>query len=73
MPTEKKRLNLTLTKELDTILQKTAKRDETSMAAKAIELLTLALEIEEDVFWNHVATQRDTKKATFIPHDQAWV
>lgn len=73
MPTDKKRLNITLSKNIEMVLQKTAKRDKIPVATKAIYLLELALETEEDVFWDKVASKRDTKNAKFISHNKVWV
>jgi len=72
MPTTKKRLNITLPKELDDELQFLAKRDEVPQATKALHLLKLAVEIEEDDIFNQMAEKRDTKDAKFISHDEAW-
>ena len=73
MPTNKKRINLTLSKPVDHVLTKIARRDGVPTATKAVELLSLALEIEEDVIWDRLASSRDEKKGKFVSHDQAWV
>ena len=73
MPTTKTRLNITLPKTMEIVLNKIAKRDDMPMATKAQELLQFALEMEEDQIWDKVATARDKKNAKFITHDQAWL
>jgi len=73
MPTNKKRLNITLPKTIDLVLQKTAKRDNVPIATKAVHLLAFALETEEDIYWDKVASKRDNKQAKFISHDEVWV
>lgn len=73
MPTEKRRLNLSLTREADMALRKIASRDNVPEATKALELLINALEIDEDEVWNVVAQKRDTTKATFVKHKNAWL
>lgn len=73
MPTEKRRLNLSLTKEADMALKKIARRDNVPEATKALDLLINALEIDEDEIWNAVAEKRDTAKAKFIKHKNAWL
>ena len=49
-----------------------AKRDEVPQATKALYLLRLALEIEEDDMLNALAAERDTGKAAFVSHTKAW-
>jgi len=41
-------------------------------ATKAARLLETALEIEEDLYWEAIAQQRDTQKVRYLPHDKAW-
>ena len=49
-----------------------AKRDAMPEATKALHLITIALELEEDDLWNAIAEKRDIKSATFIDHDSVW-
>ncbi len=72
MPTLKKRLNISLPREMDVLLKQLAKRDDLPQATKALHLLRLALEIEEDDVLNAFAEKRDKKGAKFISHKQAW-
>lgn len=72
MPTSKKRLNLSLSKELEEALAILADRDDMPAARKAVELLETALAIEEDQIWDQIAESRDTKGATFVSHKEAW-
>jgi len=72
MPTIKKRINISISKELDSALIKLAKRDQVPQATKAEHLLRFALEIEEDDVLNMVAEGRDTSSAKFVPHKNAW-
>lgn len=73
MPTEKKRLNLSLSPALDRVMTKVAARDRVPMASKAVELLQIALEIEEDTLWDRIAHTRDKRGARFVSHRDAWV
>lgn len=73
MPTQKRRLNVSLTKEVDIALKKIARRDKVPQATKALELLMCALEVDEDEVWDVRARKRDTAKATFIKHADAWI
>ncbi len=49
-----------------------AARDQVPQATKAVYLLQLALELEEDMIWDQVVSARDTRKARFVSHKQAW-
>lgn len=72
MPTAKKRIYVTLSKEMEEALYVLAKRDETPPASKAAQLIELALEIFEDDALEKVAQTRDTKKTVFVSHEDAW-
>lgn len=73
MPTIKKRVNLSIPKEMEKILKKLAKRDQVSLAAKAMDLMYQAIEIYEDDVLNSIAKKRDTKDAKFISHKKVWL
>ena len=72
MSTDKRRLNITLTKEVDKAVSTLALRDNVPQATKVSELLKRALEIEEDQVWDRIASKRDVKNTRFISHDKAW-
>jgi len=72
MATLKHRINISLPKSLDVALAQAAKRDQVARATKATELLALAMEIEEDQFWDKLAYAREHKKAKFISHKDFW-
>jgi hypothetical protein len=72
MTTAKKRINISISKELDTALIKLAKRDQMPQATKAEYLLRFAIEIEEDDVLNNLAEKRDASSHTFISHKVAW-
>lgn len=72
MTTLKKRVNISLSKPLEEALGKLAKRDQVPQATKAVELIRLAIEIEEDQIWDEIASKRDTEKAKFISHKETW-
>ncbi len=72
MPTLKSRINISLPNEIKEALQKLAKRDHVPEATKAARLLEIALEVEEDLFWNEIAEKRDKKQAQFISHANTW-
>lgn len=72
MPTSKKRLNMSLPTDIDAAITALSKRDDVTPTTKALHLITLALEIEEDDVWNAIASKRDTKDAAFVSHEDAW-
>lgn len=41
-------------------------------ATKAEYLLEIGLELEEDQAWDQIAAKRDTEKARFLSHAQAF-
>ncbi|OHA89241.1 MAG: hypothetical protein A3C70_00115 [Candidatus Zambryskibacteria bacterium RIFCSPHIGHO2_02_FULL_43_14] len=72
MPTTKKRINISISKELDNALIKLARRDQVPQATKAEHLLRSALEIEEDNILNTIAEGRDSSSTKFVSHKVAW-
>lgn len=72
MTTLKKRINITISSDVEKMLQKISKRDKIPEATIASGLLLTALEIEEDQVWANFAEKRDTKKANFVKHDVVW-
>lgn len=72
MATTKKRINISVSKEIDDVLSKLAKRDQVPQATKAEHLIQLALEIEEDQIFDKIARKRDVRGATFVSRSQAW-
>ena len=47
MPTTKRRLNITLTPELEALIKLYAERDEVPEATKAVEFIKLAIDVQE--------------------------
>lgn len=72
MPTAKKRTNLILPDNVDSILNFLSKRDDVSKSSKAVQLIEIAIQLEEDEIWNALAESRDTKNAKFVSHKNAW-
>jgi predicted DNA-binding protein len=72
MPTLKKRLNISLSSELETIISRIAKRDSIPEATKVVELLEVALSLEEDLVLGDLASRRDVKGAKFVGHEDVW-
>ena len=72
MATIKSRINITLSDDAKQAIAKLAKRDKVPDATLAARLIETALELEEDIVWDTLAAERDAKKGSFTPHDQAW-
>ncbi len=72
MVTTKKRLNISLSSNEEKAIEKLAHRDSMPVATKAMHLVRLALEIEEDQIWDMLAGERDKKSSVFINHKNAW-
>jgi len=72
MATIKRRLNITLSPDLEWALAKIAKRDHVPEATKAAELIQGALLIEEDSVFERLVSVRDKKGVKFVSHEQAW-
>jgi len=72
MPTSKKRINISLPKDIEEALIYLSERDDEPQATKAVKLIRLAIEIDEDEAFNKLAENRDTKKSKFISHKDAW-
>lgn len=72
MPTNKKRLNLSLSKKTEEMLGRLAERDDVPMATKAVSLIEKAIEIDEDEILDEIAGKRDVDGAEFVSHDEVW-
>lgn len=72
MATSKRRINISLPKDVEISLKHLAARDNVPEATKAIYLIQLAMEIDEDDVWNKLAEKRDAKDAKFVSHKKAW-
>lgn len=72
MPTTKKRIQISLSPHMEKAIKTLAGRDAVPEATMAADLLRRALEAEEDEIWDALASQRDTKRARFISHKNAW-
>ena len=66
MTIAKKRINVTVSSEMNVWLTKLAKRDRVSKPAKIQHLLRLALEIEEDTVLDAIASKRDGAKTKWV-------
>ncbi len=72
MPTTKARINLTVPADTNEFLIALAKRDNTSISAKVMELIEIALDIEEDKVLGKLAEERLADNPQWVSHDEAW-
>lgn len=72
MPTSKKRLNITLSKQTALFLRHLSLRDDVPQATKAAELLEKALEMEEDEYFSAEADKRAAKDVGWMSHEAFW-
>ncbi len=72
MPTTKKRINISVSKDVERAVKKLALRDDVPQATKAAELLRLALEIEEDIMFDRLASERQKRSNVYLSHDEVW-
>ncbi len=72
MPTTKKRINISVTEDLDQTLQLLAKRDQMPVTTKALHLIQMAIDIDEDEIFNEIAEKRKLEGGKFISHKDAW-
>ena len=68
----KKRINISVSKDIDNLLNQLAKRDAMPVATKALDLIKQALLVEEDIVLDLLAQERDKKTAKYFTHEQAW-
>ena len=68
MSTTKTRLNISLPDDTKDALLRIAKRDQIPAATKAVRLMEIGMEIEEDEVWDNIASRRDSKNTVFHPH-----
>lgn len=72
MPTDKHRINISVSQEMSDTLSELAKRDRVPTARKAAELLRLGLEIHEDIALDELAHARVKESKKRISHEAMW-
>lgn len=72
MSTAKSRINVSVPDDVKAALTKLAKRDQLPTATKAVRLIELGLELEEDEIWDEVAASRDKKDTKFYTHKEVF-
>ncbi len=73
MATVKKRINISVPRETEKMIESLARRDQVPQATKARDLLERALEIEEDVILSREADSRASeKRIRWLSASQVW-
>ncbi len=75
MPAKNPRLNIVLEKEVFEALDNISKKRGISRSLLARDLIKEALEIQEDIYWAQVATERDkslSEDQQPLSHDDVW-
>ena len=72
MTTLKRRLNITMTPEVEKLLSHMAKRDNAPQATKISQLLRISLMLEEDRAFSILGDQRFNEKTKKLSHKEVW-
>lgn len=72
MSTAKSRINVSVPDDVKVALTKLAKRDQLPTATKAVRLIEMGLELEEDEVWDQIAASRDQKASKFHTHTEVF-
>ncbi len=73
MATAKRRLNITLSPEVDALISMIADRDQVPEATKVSELLNISLALEEDKAFSVLGDARMSEKGTkWLSHNDVW-
>ena len=72
MSTTKSRINVSVPDDVKLALTKLAKRDQLPTATKAVRLIEMGLELEEDEIWDKIAASRDKKDSKFHTHTEVY-
>ena len=72
MTTLKRRLNITLTSDVEKLVSHMAKRDKVPQATKISELLKISLMLEEDKAFSILGDQRLNEKSKKLSHREVW-
>lgn len=72
MSTAKSRINISIPNDLKKVLISISKRDQMPAATKAVRLMEIGMEVEEDDMWDKIASNRDNKNSTFHSHTEAF-
>lgn len=72
MATNKRRLNITLTPEMEDFISILAKRDKVPEATKVSQILAQALEEMEDQILLEIAEEREAEGGPYLSQEELW-
>lgn len=72
MATTKRRLNITLSPEVDKLISEIAQRDNVPHATKVSELLAISLALEEDKAFSVLGDNRLKHRGKKLSHTEVW-
>lgn len=72
MSTAKSRINISISDDVKKVLDSISKRDQMPTATKAVRLMEIGMEVEEEDIWDKIAASRDNKNSTFHSHTDAF-
>jgi predicted DNA-binding protein len=72
MATTKKRVNISLSKELEQQVTALAERDSVPIATKITELLRQSVELEEDRLFSEIISERRSNPGKTLSHAEVW-
>lgn len=72
MTTTKRRLNITLSPDVEKLITQIAKRDRVPEATKISELLNISLMMEEDRAFSLIGESRLKEKGRKLSHAEVW-
>ncbi len=72
MPTEKKRIHITVDDDTYEALGRLSDSRRESVASVGLSLIEQALEYQEDLYFSRIADERLKARQKRIPHSKAW-
>lgn len=72
MPTDKKRIHITVDDDTYAALDRLSAKRGQSVAGVGLSLIEQALEFQEDLHFSRIADERLKKKEKRVSHDSAW-
>ena len=72
MPTDKKRIHITVDDDTYEVLGRLSAKRGQSVAGVGLSLIEQALEFQEDIYFSRIADERLKAKEKRVSHDKAW-
>ena len=72
MPTDKKRIHITVDDDTYEALARLSAKRGQSVAGVGLSLIEQALEFQEDIYFSRIADERLKARKKWVSHDKAW-